>query len=257
MFIHKTTGELDLESTLVKLEAVLNGIDRNLWSPIVESVDNFERSLLVQSRLPSATKIIFDLCGVLKGAIPGSEPSNFHLREALEPFVVRFVYALGEKRDDGDSLVDFDEDEIALFFDNAWRTRKFSKRMQVLDDAAEFAVLNALEIKDNKYFAWVLNMAAYLQNLQRGQPFLLPVNERTAKLAGTSTVTLSLAIKRAIAMDLLVVVQKADRMRGMSRLLKFNHNHSLVKARMRDFNQKVREFTLERVSVDLDNETGS
>ncbi|MBS1726736.1 MAG: hypothetical protein JST51_08455 [Armatimonadetes bacterium] len=243
MLKRSVAGQLDLQETVGWLKQTHPVVGRLEFLPeIIHALDNFDRTLADSKRPLKQDKVIFELCGVLKGAIPGIESGNAYVREALIPIVDEFVRSVFESAFQRDPLSKFDPDATMLFFENAWRTRRFSKRARILEEAAEFAAGNPFELIDNKYFVWVINVAGYLQNQQRDQPFLLPVNERTAKLAGTSTVTLSLAVKRAIGLGILTVTQKADRSRGMSRLLRFDHRHEMVKDRMRSFNRKIQNF---------------
>lgn len=158
-----------------------------------------------QPQRPYQYEWLFELAGRLKAH------ASDQTAEQLAPLAVLFSELVREKglaatAGRKDRLNWEDPDEVMLEFEASWHKRKFPKGADALARAVYDATAAPLNIQGNKYYVRLLSTAHNLQEMYPGEAIFLPVSAKTAKLFGTTSMTVSNAITKAIREGVLSVV---------------------------------------------------
>lgn len=194
------------------------------WTRIIsQSIDVIKKEKL------SEYKWMFVLVGFLRGIEPSLRATDKRAAKRFLPVAFEFARQL---RNEGfeSSLIDWEDPaSVELEFEKSWASRQFPKGSGFFELAVEISKHDPLQIseKTNSWVARITNLAFCLRELIPDNPILIPVNDRTAELLGTSLRTLSLALQQAISEKTVLVVEKPDQAlpARRARRLKFNPKH--------------------------------
>jgi hypothetical protein len=200
----------------------------------------------IQREEPFEYEFFFILAGYLRGVSPGSH--NNDMRRAME--LVPAAQEFGRRINASEvipiqGIIDFgDSDASELEFLKAWGRREYAMGGNRFELAMKLAQMNPLELPahTNKWVCLVVNLGFCLAEMQGRLPFLIPVNETTATLAGTSLRTWSLAVQEGIRSKFLTVREHAKLDGGprKARRLVFNYQNPHVKAGLERYRKNFR-----------------
>ncbi len=213
-------------------------MDRKIKEAIDAAIDHIKREE------PLEYEYFFILAGYLRGVSPGSNSHDMQRAMALVPAAQEFGRRIYDEELGGMFIEFSDNDAAELEFLKAWGKREYAMGGNRFEQAMELARLNPLELPDhvNKWVALVDNLGFCLAEMQGRLPFLIPVNETTAGLAGTSLRTWSLAVQEAIKSKFLTVREHAKLDGGprRARRLVFNYQNPHVKAGLERYRSNLK-----------------
>lgn len=199
----------------------------------------------IQREEPFEYEFFFILAGYLRGVSPGSHSNDMRRARELIPAAQEFGLRVSDL-ELGGMFIDFGDPGAAeLEFLKAWGKREYAMGGNRFELAMKLARMNPLELPDhtNKWVCLVVNLGFCLAEMQGRLPFLIPVNETTATLAGTSLRTWSLAVQEGIRSKFLTVREHAKLDGGprKARRLVFNYQNPHVKAGLERYRKNFRQ----------------